>query len=94
MHKFSLAVSVSLLALGFATAASAHARCDGDFQFINGSWIATRYCQRAEAEHVARAEHTHITHHTVSSRDETPEEFCRWHNGQIETDTYCSSYND
>lgn len=30
----------------------------------------------------------------MSSYDETPDEFCRWHNGQIETDTYCSSYND
>lgn len=94
MSKFSLAASVSLIVLGFATAASAHARCDGDFQLIHGSWIATRYCQRQVADHVARAEHTRITHHTVSSSDETPEEFCRWHNADIETYTYCSSYND
>jgi hypothetical protein len=94
MSKFPLAASISLLVLGFATAASAHARCDGDFQYLHGSWVATRYCQRATAERVANAEHRHITHHTMRASDETPDEFCRWHNGEIETDTYCSSYND
>lgn len=94
MYKFPLAASISLLALGFASAASAHARCDGDFQLIHGNWIATRYCQRLTAEHVANAKHTHITRHTMRSTDESPDEFCRWHNGEIETDTYCSSYND
>jgi hypothetical protein len=94
MYKFPLAASISLLALGFATAASAHARCDGDFQSIHGNWVATRFCQRMEAEHVANEWHSHITRNTVRSTDMTPDEFCRWHNGEIETDTYCSSYND
>jgi len=94
MLKIPVAASMSLLALGFATAASAQARCDGDFQRVNGSWVATRYCQRMSAERVARSEHVHITHRTVRRSDETPEEFCRWHAGQIETETYCSSYND
>jgi hypothetical protein len=94
MQKASAAIAFSVLALGFATAANAHARCNGDFEHINGGWVATRFCQRLTAERVANSEHAHITHHTVHMRDETPEEFCRWHNGEIETDTYCSSYND
>lgn len=94
MLKIPVAATISLLALGFATAASAQGRCDGDFQMVNGSWVATRHCQRMAAERVAHAEHAHITRHTVRQGDETPEEFCRWHNGEIETDTYCSSYND
>lgn len=94
MNRFSLAAPISLLALGFASVASAQARCDGDFQLIHGNWIATRYCQRLTAEHVANAEHSHIARHATRSSDETPDEFCRWHNGEIETDTYCSSYND
>jgi hypothetical protein len=93
MYKIFFAASASLLALGIATAASAHARCDGDFELVNGSWIATRYCQRQVAEHIANAEHSHITHHTVRSSDMTPEEFCRWNRANIETYTYCSSYN-
>jgi len=77
-----------------ATAASAQSQCDGDFELVNGSWVATRHCQRLVAEHIANKEHAHITRHTVRTGDMTPEEFCRWHNGEIETSTYCSSYND
>ncbi len=94
MSKLPLAAAVSLSVLTIATAAGAHARCDGDFQFVHGNWVATRYCQRAVAEHVANRYHEHITNHAVRSSDMRPDEFCRWHNAEIETSTYCSSYND
>jgi len=94
MMKASAAVAFSLLTLALATSANAAVRCDGDFENVNGSWVATRTCQRAAAEHIANSENEHITHHTVRMRDETPDEFCRKHVNDIETDTYCSSYNN
>lgn len=94
MYKLSLATAVAVVSLGLANVASAQGRCDGDFELVHGSWVATRYCQRMVAERIANAEHAHITRHTVRPTDETPDEFCRWHNGEIETSTYCSSYND
>jgi hypothetical protein len=94
MKRLSIAISIAFLALGIATTASAQSRCDGDFELVHGSWIATQYCQRLVAERIANRDHTHITRHTERAGDVTPDEFCRWHNGEIETSTYCSSYND
>lgn len=94
MNKLPLAISISLLAFGMTNAASAQSRCDGDFELIHGNWIATRHCQRLVAERIANRDHAHITRHTERAGDMTPDEFCRWHNAEIETSTYCSSYND
>jgi hypothetical protein len=93
MNKLVTAISISLLASGMTTVASAHGRCDGDFQFIHGSWIATPYCQELVANRMARREHMRVSQH-ASRYSETPDEYCRWHNAQIETSTFCSSYND
>ncbi len=94
MRYLSLATVAAIASMGLANVASAQGRCDGDFELVHGSWVATRYCQRMVAERIANAEHAHITRHTIRPTDETPDEFCRWHNGEIETSTYCSSYND
>jgi hypothetical protein len=93
MNKTAIAISISLLAFGTATSANAHARCDGDFQFIHGNWIATPYCQESAANRIAHREHMRVSQH-ASRSSETAEEYCRWHNGEIETSTFCSSYND
>ncbi len=94
MKRLPIALSATFLVFGMATAASAQSRCDGDFELIHGNWIATRHCQRLAAERVANRDHTHITRHTERAGGMTPDEFCRWHVGEIETETYCSSYND
>jgi hypothetical protein len=93
MIKPATVISISLLTLGMATQASAHVRCDGDFQYVHGSWISTPYCRELVAEHIARRQHTHIAEH-ASRYSETPEEYCRWNGSNIETSTYCSEYND
>jgi hypothetical protein len=93
MNKPAIAISISLLALGMATAASAHARCDGDFQYVRGNWIATPYCQELAADRIVHREHLRLSQH-ASRYTETPDEYCRWHGANIETSTFCSEYND
>jgi hypothetical protein len=96
MNKLSLpvAISISLLAFGITDAASAHSRCDGDFESVNGNWIATRYCQRQVANAIAHNEHMRVSQRPSRSNEMTPDEYCRWHAADIRTQTYCSSYND
>lgn len=94
MSKVALAISISLLAFGISDTATAHQRCDGDFESVNGSWVATRYCQRQVANRIAHEEHMRVSQHTSGPNDMTPEEYCRWHAADIRTQTYCSSYND
>lgn len=94
MSKLPLALSVSLLAFGMTSAASAQPKCNGDFALVDGSWVATRYCQRLVAREIAREDHERISQHPTRSNDMTPEEYCRWHAADIRTETYCSSYNE
>jgi hypothetical protein len=95
MFKLPVALVVSLLALGAAAgAANAQGTCSGDFENVDGNWIATKYCQRDHARHVAAMEGSHLTSHPVMARDETPGQFCRFHVNDIRTSTYCSEYND
>jgi hypothetical protein len=91
-------LSTAGIALLLATASTtspalARSRCDGDFEMVGGSWIATRRCQEHEAEKVARQYHQHITESPVSRNDVTPDEFCRGNN-DINVSTYCSSWKD
>jgi hypothetical protein len=95
MIRLPVALVVSLIALGAAaSAASAQGTCSGDFENVGGNWIATNYCQRVHAKHVASQEGMHLTSHPVLARDETPGQFCREHVDDNRTSTYCSEYND
>lgn len=95
MLKLPVALIVSLIALGAAAStASAQGSCSGDFENVDGNWIATKYCQRVHANHVANLEGLHLTTHPVLAHDETPDQFCREHVDDIRTSTYCSEYTD
>lgn len=74
-------------------AASAHSRCDGDFQMIEGRWIATRACQQQAAERGADESHMHIARHPSGPNEESTEEFCRG-NPDIRYSTLCAAYKD
>lgn len=95
MPKLPVALLASLVALGAAAgAANAQGACSGDFENVDGNWIATKYCQRVQANRIAGREGMRITSHPVLARDETPGQFCRFHVDDIRTSTYCSEYND
>jgi hypothetical protein len=94
MRNLFLVVSVSLLVSGLIVGnASAHSRCDGDFELIHGSWVATRSCQLHEANKVAGEMHMHISRHPSGSNEESTEEFCRG-NPDIRVSTLCAEYKD
>lgn len=94
MRSFVVAVSAVLLAAGVsATAASAHARCDGDFELVQGSWVATRTCQERVAQRIAHQMHRHISAHPSGPYEWSAEEFCRG-NPDIEVSTFCAPYQD
>jgi hypothetical protein len=89
---FLLSISIILSVVGTA-AASSHSRCDGDFQMIEGRWIATRACQRQTAERSAEESHMHIARHPSGPNEESTEEFCRG-NPDIRYSTLCAAYKD
>jgi hypothetical protein len=93
MRIIALAASVSLAAIGLTTAASAHARCDGDFELIHGDWVATRHCQIQAAESASHG-HYRISERPTTSHEMTPEEYCRFYGSSIETQPYCLNYAD
>jgi hypothetical protein len=94
MRSLFIAMSTALLASGMtAGAASAHSRCDGDFEMIHGSWVATRSCQEHEAEKVSRQMHMHISEHPSGGNEWSAEEFCRG-NPDIRVATFCAAYKD
>lgn len=89
----AISVSILLSTIAAANPAFARSRCDGDFQMIDGSWIATRRCQEHEAEKVAREMHRHISESPSSYNDQTPDEFCRGNN-DIRVSNFCAAYKD
>lgn len=94
MRSFVVAVSSVLLAIGIcATAANARATCDGDFELVQGSWVATRTCQERVAERVSHRMHMHISQHPSGPNEWSAEEFCRG-NPDIEVSTFCAEYKD
>jgi hypothetical protein len=93
MRNLFVAVSAVLLASAISGPAGAHARCDGDFEMIHGSWVATRGCQLQEAKKIARQMHMRISQHPSGGNEESAEEFCRG-NPDIRVATFCSSYKD
>ncbi len=89
----AIGISILLSTIAAASPALARSRCDGYFQMIDGSWIATRLCQEHEAEKVAREYHKHISESPSSDNDQTPDEFCRGNN-DIRVSTFCAAYKD
>ncbi|MBY0558751.1 hypothetical protein [Hyphomicrobium sp.] len=87
------AIALALSTAAAMTSAQARSLCDGDFERTPGGWISTPRCQEYEAAKVAREMHQHLTDITSSSRDVTPDEFCRGNN-DIRVSTFCAAYKD
>jgi len=87
---FSISVVISVMGI---VPTSAHSRCDGDFQMVEGRWIATRTCQQQAAERSAEKSHMHIARHPSGPNEESTEEFCRG-NPDIRYSTLCAAYKD
>lgn len=89
----AIGMSALLSTVAAISPALAQSRCDGDFELVRGSWIATTRCQQHEAEKVAREMHTHISDSPSSYNEQTPDEFCQGNN-DIRVTTFCAPYKD
>lgn len=93
MRNLLAALSASLfISIVGAAAASAHSMCDGDFQRIDGRWVATRNCQLSEAEKISEERHMRISRHPSGPNEWSVEEFCSG-NPDIRVTTLCAAYN-
>jgi hypothetical protein len=67
---------MSLMPLS-ATPAAAHIVCQGDFQKVQGSWIATPYCSDHHIARFARKEGENVTGRQVRSNSLLKDELCQ-----------------
>ena len=75
MNRYIL-VFVAGLALPSTSVYAAH--CDGDFQLVRGSWVATPYCRAAQIASVAREFGIHVSAETILRHPGRQEELCRF----------------
>lgn len=53
-------------------------RCDGNFQFVRGGWVSTRYCRADQIARVARESGLHTTAEALLAHPARAEEVCRF----------------
>jgi hypothetical protein len=70
--------SAFVVALTLATqSAEARPRCDGDFQFVRGSWVSSPYCRAEQIASVAREMGIRASAETLLEHPARAEELCR-----------------
>jgi hypothetical protein len=78
MIRFVLA-GLLALAVAVPSADAARApRCDGDFQFVRGSWVSTPYCRADQIARVARETGKYTTASALLAHPADAEELCRF----------------
>lgn len=91
--QIALALGLTLIPPFIATAApAAYIRCEGSYQLVNDSWIATPYC---EDQHLARVANTYgdlVTPPEIRGNPSTKAEVCRLVGNDIRVDDICSPY--
>jgi hypothetical protein len=75
MNRFIL---VFVAGLAFASTSTYAARCDGDFQLVRGSWVATPYCRAAQIASVAREFGINVSAAAILNNPGRREEICRF----------------
>ncbi len=75
MSKISLFIW-ALSAISATTPASAEIICQGDFQKVQGNWIATPYCSDHHIAKFADREGQHVTTRQVEKNSLLKEELC------------------
>ena len=86
------AVSAALLA-GFAEPAAARIVCKGGYQLVNGSLIATPYCQDALVGQVARENGLKVSDSEVMNNPNLKRNVCQFVGRDIRLTTACVDSN-
>jgi len=93
--KTALALGLTLIPPFFATpASSAYIRCEDSYQLVNGSWIATPYCEDEYLASVATAYGEFVSPPEIRNNPGTKEEVCRLVGNDIRVNDICSPYFD
>ncbi len=75
MKKACFCALSAIIALS-ATPAAADVICQGDFQKVEGSWIATPYCSDHHIAKFADREGHHITTRQIENDSQLKDEIC------------------
>jgi hypothetical protein len=87
MNRLALAFVV---ALTLATqSAQARPHCDGDFQFVRGSWVSSPYCRAEQIASVAREMGIRASAETLLEHPARAEELCRILRADIRVQPAC-----
>jgi hypothetical protein len=77
--------------VGFCLSADARPlpRCDGNFQWVRGSWVSTPYCRADQIARVARDRGVHATAVGLLAHPAEAEELCRFLDADIRVHPAC-----
>jgi hypothetical protein len=86
--------ALALSAVAFFPTDRAQARivCDGPFQIVQGSALATPYCEDNYVASVARGYGMRVTDAAVRQNPTVKAEVCRWFGHDARIRQFCSSY--
>lgn len=83
-----------LSSIGFTSPAAARIQCDGPYQLIEGSKVATPYCQDAYLAHVARSYGSSVSAEGIRHNPNLKESVCRFMGADIRVKDICSGLRD
>lgn len=74
--------------------AAARIQCDGPYQIIQGSKVATPYCEDSYLAHVARSYGSGVTPEAIRHNPNLKESVCRFMGADIRVKDICSGLRD
>lgn len=88
----TLGLAISLPLLATATPAAAKIRCDGAYQIVNGSLIATPYCGDNYLAQVASSYGSRVSARAIRNNPSTKEQVCRLVGHDTRVQDICAPY--
>lgn len=92
--KTALALGLALIPTLIATGVSAKIVCRGSYQLVNGSWLATPYCEDNYLANVAHGYGDYASAHEIRNNPSTKEEVCRLVGNDIRVNDICTQFMD
>ncbi|CFX06163.1 exported protein of unknown function [Candidatus Filomicrobium marinum] len=89
-----LACAATLPIFAAATPAAAKIRCDGAYQIVNGSLIATPYCGDNYLASVAQSYGSHVSARAIRNNPSKKEEVCRLVGHDTRVQDICAPYTN
>jgi hypothetical protein len=78
MKRLALACLLALIAAAPSAEARRLPRCDGNFQYVRGSWVSTPYCRADVIARVARERGMRTSAEALLAHPADAEEVCRF----------------